>query len=189
MRAFLWAALAVMVALCLIAWTKQQNVDSAWNQTQAMRTGIMGSALNAAMPATWDAAGTPGAVNVACSATVADLSGSTDATADLACLNTGDIVTTLWEQITISAEYTYAAGTALTMQCDYSQNQGTTWAPVPDESSAGALTVRNWTVASPGSGTVLTANFDIDYELVRCRIWATSGNTSDKVAFRITLAR
>jgi hypothetical protein len=130
---------------------------------------------------------TAAAANTACQATLSDFAGSTDATADLSCNDTGEITVAAWNQVTIRQIYTRSAGTVLNMQCDISIDNGTTWGPMMAETSAGVKTIRNWTTTTSVSG-VITHNFEVNADKLRCRTWATSGDTGDLVGWQIRLA-
>ena len=174
MRHILLATLATLS----LAWTSQLFVTSASNQTRYMRNGVAGSALEL------DAADG----STACLAALADFDESTDATADLNCRNTGAIVADTYEQFTIAIDYVRDSGTVVLMQCDTSDNSGSTWRPIMTEDSGGNKDIRTWTSTQSVSGSIVH-NFEINCELIRCRAWATSGGSGDTMAFSIILAK
>ena len=171
-------ALLALTASEARAWTAQQSVTSATNQQQYKRDGTRGAALTlAAQDASTD-----------CTADLTDLDAATDATADLTCHNTGEIVLGLNKQVSVELDFTRSSGTAVVMQCDTSRDGGSTWAPIMTETCEGVKTVRTWTATMSISGRV-THNFEVNAELLRCRVMVTNGASGDTVGFIVYLAR
>lgn len=123
-------------------------------------------------------------VNVDCDANTDGVIGL--ATSSLECANTGEIVVDGWRQFSISIFYTYSAGTYINMQCDESEDGGSNWATRTIVNVDGDSILRTW--SQPVSfSTKIKWNFDINAELIRCRIWATSGGTGDKIIAKVRL--
>lgn len=167
-------------ALALLAWTGQLYVTSASNQQRYMRDGTAGAALTL----------TAQDAHTACQAALTDFAGSTDATADLSCANTGEIICATYEWAAVTITSVRALGTKIEMQCDTSNDSGSTWGPVMTEDSAHAQDIRTWGATSSVSGRPLRAVFSLSDELLRCRAWADSAtDATDTVAFSVVLSR
>jgi hypothetical protein len=167
------AAVAALVLLCAYVGQPQWQVSSA---TNAAKGGdalpFIGQAKDG---------------STACLSTSSDMGGSTDATADLTCANTGEIVSAGWNQLTVYLTWTRSAGTVWIMQCDQSPDAGTTWMGIFNENSIGTRTLwtPTWTSSVSGGAVV---NRDINASRIRCRAWATNGGSSDLITFRVRLA-
>jgi len=167
------ACILAILALAAMGFrfVPMKNVSSADNQAQA---GPALPLINVAQDADTD-----------CSTTASDMGGSTDATADLTCANTGEIVVAGFDQAAVTIALVRVAGTAVIMQCDVSHDNGSTWAPIMTESNTGAKSVRTWTWTSSVSGRI-SHHFNVCASRMRCRSWVTSG-TSDTVKFNVRL--
>jgi hypothetical protein len=170
----------VLVAYVAVGWLQSVRVTSAWNQKQYKTDGTTGAAL--------PYIGSDRDGSTACATTLSDFSGGTDATADLTCANTGDIVVLGYDQATVTIDYTRSAGTVVNTICDFSNDSGTTWGPKMKEDANGAKSIDLKTSTQSVSG-VITHNFDIHAELMRCRFYVTSGDSGDIVNPRVQLGR
>lgn len=109
------------------------------------------------------------------------------ATADLDCANTGNMLVSAWNQVSVEVHWTRSAGSAVKMQCDEAETPGTGWAVRTKLDSDGASTVRTWTHTQAFSGN-WKWNWDINTKWLRCRFWVVGGTSSDKVKAYFRLA-
>ena len=172
--------LLAILGLSLVAWTNRVQVTSEWNQRQAMQSGVRGPAL--------PLISAPQQVQVPCEATLADYGASMQATAALACANTGPIVigAGLFDHVALELSWTRDAGTALTVQCDVSYDSMATWGPIMIDTPQGRDI---WTrTAEQSVDGRLVFNFQTAAEVVRCRFWVDNA-IDDTVTANVTLGR
>jgi hypothetical protein len=118
-----------------------------------------------------------------------DCDGSTDPTADLACVNTGTLTVGGFAQMTVSWIYTRgseATGTYVNIQCDSKDADYDQWYLDP-VCSATTCSQMTWTTAVTAS-TAFRHHFGANTELFRCRGWVTSGNADDLLQINVRVA-
>lgn len=122
--------------------------------------------------------------NTACSAQHCKLLDAVAANA-AAASRTFEIDTAGWVKATIQVDYVYSAGTAVTLTCQGSLNQGTSYASITSTSvGAGTGTVTAYVDSFAISAA--SANFLLEYDVrtldrLKCVAAVTGGGANDKV--------
>lgn len=108
-------------------------------------------------------------------------------TSALDCANSGSMLVSSFNQISVEVHYTRASGTAVKMQCDESKDGLAPWAVRTKIDSEGTSTIRTWTHTQSFSGAIKW-NWDINTKYLRCRFWIVGGTASDKIQAFFRLA-